>query len=114
MSPDVTGGAGDTNTLQLAIDKLPSYTVVDPTGHGVHGSSPEEFLYNPLAQGKQPNVEKEKASPAAQDRSPVKKASTVCTSASESFTLYTRMEWIAKSETSCAAEPVFIESVTND
>jgi hypothetical protein len=110
---DQTGSIGGPNTLQLAIDKLPSHAVVDPTGHGVHGSAPEEFLYNPLAQGKQPNVEKEKASPAAHDRSPVKKSSTRCTSASESFTLYTRMERIAKSETSCAAEPVFMESVSN-
>jgi hypothetical protein len=73
---DQTGSNGGPNTLQLAIDKLPLHAVVDPTGHGVHGSAPEEFLYNPLAQGKQPNVEKEKASPAAHDRFPVKKAST--------------------------------------
>jgi hypothetical protein len=62
--------------LQLVIDWLPSPAVVNPTGHGVQ---PKEFLNEPLAQG-------------------VKKASTFCTSASESFTLYTSKDWTAKSE----------------
>jgi hypothetical protein len=35
--------------------------VVNPTGHGVHGSEPEEFLNEPLAQGEQPKAEKENA-----------------------------------------------------
>jgi hypothetical protein len=88
----VTGGAGDTYTLQSAIETPPSPAVVNPTGHPAHGSAPEEFLNKPLTQGEQRNVEKENDWPAAQDMFPVKNASTRCTSESESFTLYTRMD----------------------
>ena len=45
------GGAGDTKTLQLAIDALPWLAVVQPTGQPVQGMSPEEFLYVPTGQG---------------------------------------------------------------
>jgi hypothetical protein len=82
------------------MDTLPSAAVVKPTGHPVHGSALEEFLYKPLTQGKQRNVEKENACPASHERFPVNQASTLCTSASESFTLYTRIDWNAKSDVS--------------
>jgi hypothetical protein len=93
--------------------KLPSAAVVNPTGHPVHSSVPEEFLYKPLTQGEQRNVENENACPASHERFPVNQASTRCTSASESFTLYTRTDWIAKSDVSPEIKPVFIASLSN-
>ena len=50
------GGAGDTNTLQLASDTLLGLAVVQPEGQPVQGSSPEAFLYMPTGQGAQLKV----------------------------------------------------------
>jgi hypothetical protein len=61
----------------LAIETLPSAAVVKPTGQPVHGGAPEEFLYKPLTQGEQRNVERENDWPAAHERFPVNQASTL-------------------------------------
>ena len=79
----------------------------------MHGCEPEELLYMPLAHGEQEKVAKENAWPTAHDWLPVKKASTRCTSLSESFTLYTRTDWIAKSEVSPGTWPALIASLTD-
>ena len=92
------GGAGDTYTLQLPIDTLPSLEVVQPTGQPVQGVSPEEFLYMPKGQGAQPNVVKEKASPAVHEPLPMSQFSIDMISESESLRLYTITVWIAKSD----------------
>jgi hypothetical protein len=66
----------------------------------------------PLLHGEQEKAAKENAWPAAHDWLPLKKASTRCTSLSESFTLYTRTDWIAKSEVSPGALPALIASLS--
>ena len=104
------GGAGDTKTLQPAIDALPWLAEVQPTGQPVQGMSPEEFLYVPTGQGVHPNVAKEKACPAVHERLPTSQFSKKMTSASASLRLYTSTAWIAKSDVSLEATPVLIAS----
>jgi hypothetical protein len=41
---DQTGSTGRMITLQLVSEMLPSHAVVNPTGHGVQGNTPDEFL----------------------------------------------------------------------